>query len=309
MLRKFFPAAALVLCLPNAALAQCKIERQTTVPLTLLHNRAIVPMSINETPGQFEIDTGSDDTILSAEYAKASHVGIDRHANEQVTIGVGNKETLPAFPVHARHIQFGDIPFYDWEFTASNSEIFPSEHISGLLGRDFMHYFDIELDLTDGKMTVWRLFNCTELTPPWKGDYDTIPMKKIKGSAMTMPIWIDNAFMDVILDTGAGGLIITHTAANRAGASDARLAQDEQAGGQGLGGGFQAARHQFGTLLIGSQEIRSPYVRVDPTDTSTSGIKAYSGADGLIGLAPLHAQRLWISFGTATLFVQNGPKK
>ena len=290
------------------AFAQCKVARQTTVPLTLDHNRAIVPMAINETPGQFEVDTGSSVTVLSKDYARISHVGIDGHAGQYVMTGAGNKESLPAFNVHARHIQFGDIPFYDWEFAATDGDIPSPIAVSGLLGRDFMHYFDIEMDFQAGKLTVWRLFNCKDVHPFWTGDYDTIPMKKLHDNELTVPIWIDNTFLDVMFDTGAGGLMLTHDAANRAGATDAQLAHDTQTNGLGLGGQFTAAHHKFGTLLVGSAIFNAPNIRVDPTNTSASGIHAYGGADGLMGLGLLHADRIWVSFTTGTLFVQAAPK-
>jgi len=302
--RRLCLAFLLAAAAPAMASAQCKIQSQTKVPLTLEHGRAIVTMSINETPGRFILDTGSAVTMLTPSYVRQSHVGIDSHPGQYVYTGAGNKDALPSFNVHARHIQVGEISFQDWEFGTIQGELSSDQSISGLLGRDFMHYFDIELDFPAGKMTVWRLFNCKDVQPPWKGDYDTIPMTKIKGAALTVPIWIDNAFLDVIFDTG-GNLLLTHAAALHAGATDAQLSSDEQGHNSGIGGTFSSARHQFGMLLVGSQVFKSPEIRVDPLEISTGGVHAYSGSDGIIGLEHLHGDRMWISFGTGALFVQS----
>lgn len=299
-----FLLAVLLAAAPFGAQAGCRIQAITRVPLSFEHGRAVVSMAINETPGQFILDTGAATTMLAASYVRRSHAGIDSHPGQYVYTGAGNKDALPAFNVHARHIQIGDISFQDWEFGALPGELSEDGSVSGLLGRDFMHYFDMELDFPAGKMTVWRLYDCKDVAPPWKGDYDTIPMTKIKDTALTVPIWIDNAFLDVIFDTG-GSLLLTHAAALRAGATNAQLARDEQAEGRGIGGDFSSARHQFGMLLVGRGQFKSPEIPVDPLPVSTIGAYAYSGTDGLIGLEHFRGDRLWISFGTSALFVQS----
>jgi predicted aspartyl protease len=300
--KRFLSSLALALSLtPSLAAAQCKISRAASMPLTMKHGRAFVPVSINETEGQFQIDTGAGETVLSDAFVRATHVGIDRHAGQYYMAGAGGRETLPAFHVHARHIEIGGISFQDWEFAATDMHM----GADGLLGRDFLHYFDLELDMAAGRATLWRLFGCKDVQPPWKGDYDTIPLKKIGSvGALSLPIWIDNAFLNVMFDTGAGGLLLTQGAAERAGASAAQLASAQRVKGLGIGGGFETIPHKFGMLLVGSEVFNAPVIEVDPAATDADGARQYGGADGIVGLDLIRADRVWISFTTGNLFVQ-----
>jgi predicted aspartyl protease len=273
------------------------------VPLTMTDGYAIIDMSMNEHPGKFEVDTGAQATVLQSAYALASHVGLDRHAGESTLVGAGGEQTLPIWHAHVRQTEIGELKFSDWEFPVLTQKLPSPSPIDGLLGTDFLHYFDIELDIPAGKMSLWRLSGCTDIEPPWHGTHDAIDLKPTKGSQVSMPIWIDNAFLDVILDTGAGGLLLTRDAANRAGATDAQLASDKAAQASGVGGGFTATRHTFKTLLIGSAEYDAPNIEVDANFNRANG-EAYSGRDGILGLGYFKADRIWISFTTHTLFLQ-----
>ena len=163
---------------------------------------------------------------------------------------------------------------------------------------DFLHYFDVDIDLTAGTLTVWRLADCKDIHPEWKGDYDAIPLKHTARQKVTMPIFIDNAFLDVVFDTGAGGAWLTHDAAGKAGATDAMLAKDTEAGAVGVGGDFPAVKHRFQLMLVGSAQFPNPTIRVE----SETGRREY--ADGLVDWRFLHARKIWISYATDTLFVQ-----
>ena len=77
---------------------------------------------------------------------------------------------------HARHIQIGGISFQDWEFPVVNERLPSASPIDGLLGADFLHYFDIDIDLQGHTLTLWRLTGCSDIHPEWKGEYDAIPL-------------------------------------------------------------------------------------------------------------------------------------
>jgi predicted aspartyl protease len=298
--------ASLISLLLAAAPAQatCTLGHVATVPLTVTDGRAIIEMSVNDHPGKFELDTGAEDTILQSDYALASHVGLDRHAGQLTLVGAGGRQTLPIWRAHVRQTEIGELKFSDWEYPVLNGRLPSPVPIDGLLGADFLHYFDIELDAPAGKMSLWRLSGCTDIEPPWHGTHDAIELKPTKGGQASMPIWIDNAFLDVLLDTGAGGLLLTRDAANRAGATDAQLAADKAAQASGVGGGFTATGHAFKTLLIGSAEFDRPTIDVDANFNRAAG-EAYSGRDGILGLGYFKADKIWISFTTHTLFLQS----
>ena len=297
---RWLPLTALAASLSLGPAAACTLTSLTTVPLTIVGSRLYVPVSMNETPGLFMLDTGSQQTVMTGAFGAQSHVGLDRHAGRETISGVGGRETLPINMAHVRRIDVGKIAFNDWEFPVLAAEaggLGGIEH-DGVLGMDFLHYFDIEIDLAAGTLTIWRLSDCKDIHPEWKGDYDSIPLKHTARQKVTMPIFIDNAFLDVEFDTGAGGAWLTHDAAAKAGATDAMLAKDSEAGAGGFGGHVPAVRHRFQLLLVGSGQFPNPTIVVE---RETSG-RDY--ADGLVGWRFLNARKIWISYATDTLFVQ-----
>jgi predicted aspartyl protease len=286
------------------AAAACKLGLATTLPLTIAGPRLYVPVSVNETEGLFLVDTGAGETILTGAFAKKSGVGL-LEAPVQYTIpGVGGRETLPIMKAHTRRVDIGTISFPDWAFFVVPTEaggLGKTEH-DGILGMDFMHYFDIDVDVEARKLSFWRVTGCTDIHPVWQGDYDAIPLKHTAGQNVRLPMFIDNAFLDIVLDTGAAGIVLTHGAALQAGATDAQLAHDPDPQSGGIGGKFPAVLHHFKLMLVGKAEFDNPAIVVE-TETHTSFY-----ADGLMDWRYLKPKKFWLSYATNTLFVQSAPK-
>jgi predicted aspartyl protease len=289
---------------PRPAAATCTLTNLTTLPLTTVGGHIYVPVSINETEGLFLLDTGAATTILTGDFAARAHVGMDTHAGRSVLSGVGDRETLPVNQAHARRTDIGKISFPDWEYIVLPQQAggIGATERDGILGMDFLHFVDIDIDFQANTVTLWRLQGCTDIHPEWQGDYDAIPLKHTAGQNVTMPIFVDNAFLNVTFDTGAGGFLLTREAAARAGVTDAMLNADRDAGGVGVGGRFAAVVHHFKLLLVGSGEFPNPAIAVE-----TEG-RHNSYADGLLGLRYIKPHKLWLSYATNTLFVQRAGK-
>lgn len=277
----------------------------TSVPMTISGRKIYVPVSINDTKGLFLVDTGSDETLLDESFAERAGAGLDRHAGQRIFTGAGNRGTLPVNMGHVRQTKIGEIAFPDWEYAMLDlSRLLPQDvGATGILGRDFLHFFDMEADFTANTLSFFRMTDCTDMQPPgWTGDYDAIPLKHGPRGERQMPIFIDDAYLNVTFDTGAAGLLLTRDAAEKAGATPAALESDAGGGASGLGGSFATVRHRFKLLLIGSGVYPNALLPVEDTATERDE------SDGLIGLLAFHAKKIWISFTTGTLFVQGAPK-
>jgi predicted aspartyl protease len=298
--------AALALCAAWAmplrpAAAGCTVATVAELPFRFVGNYIFVPVTMNGTTGSFLLDTGSAMTLVDSAFAQKAGVGMDNRAGQFIYRGAGNKETLPGFQGHVRITEVGAIHFQDWEYGIVDLNFQEgTTHTDGILGMDFLHYFDIGIDMPSKMLTIYRLSGCKDVYPPsWKGDYDTIPLKHTANHNLTMPVFLDNAFLDLELDSGAGsGVLLTRNAAAKAGVTDAALAQDAARRGMGIGGGFNVARHHFATFLIGSAVYNNVNLAIENERTLSSE------TDGLIGLRALNAERVWISFTTSTLFLQ-----
>jgi predicted aspartyl protease len=304
-MRRLFIAVWFVLAAGHAQAGTCTVGKLTTVPATLIGPKVYVPIRMNETTGLFLLDTGSSETLINAKFASEAGANMDRHAGEYVYRGAGNKETLPVFKGHIRMTHIGDIHYQDWEYGIVDlGGVAPDgQPMGGILGMDFMHYFDVEIDFAAKTVAFYRLSGCTDMRPPaWAGDFDAIPLKHTAGHNLTLPVFLDNAYLDMIFDTGAGHILVSRDAAARAGADEAALAHDVTGKGRGIAGNFAIARHHFKLLLIGG----GVYPDVDLAIENERSQKEET--DGLVGLAAFKARRIWISFTTNTLFVQGAPK-
>ncbi|HTZ70862.1 MAG TPA: retropepsin-like aspartic protease [Acetobacteraceae bacterium] len=280
----------------------------TAMPMTVTQGRLYVPVTMNDVDGSFMLDTGAEFTLLGPDFAARAHAGIDVKAgrdNGRLQIsGAGGRGTVTLNEAHVRETKIGGIAFPDWEYPVlppSAASVMPGGR-DGLLGMDFLHYFDLDLDFKAGTLKLWRLSGCTDIHPTWQGDYDSIPLKHTGHQGVTMPIFIDNAFLDVQFDTGAGSLLLSRDAAAAAGVTDAMLAADPPANNAGIGGGFPAVMHQFQLLLIGSRQFHKPVITVE-TERHRTGY-----GDGLLGLRFLQPTKIWLSYATNTLFMQYAGK-
>ena len=283
------------------AVAGCSASHVADAPLTFDDGFIFVPLAMNGTTGNFLLDSGSAETLVDSVYAGRATVGLDRHAGTFTYRGAGNKETLPAFHGHVRMTEFGILHFQDWEYAILDLSWLATGRVKadGILGMDFLHYFDVAIDFQKRTVSLYRLSDCKDIAPPWKGDYDSIPLKHTPSHNVTLPVFVDDALLDMTFDTGAGsGVLLTRDAAARAGADEAALARDAAGHSLGIGGEFHVVRHRFASFLLGSAVYKDHVLAVE-NERSEVG-----ETDGLIGLGPLDAQRIWISFATSTLFVQ-----
>jgi predicted aspartyl protease len=287
--------------LAGAAWAECRVEHDADVPITMVNGYVYLPVTMNGETGNFLLDTGSSETLVDSAFASRAGVGMDRHAGEFVYRGAGNKETLPGFHGHVRITEVGKIRFQDWEYGMLDlSRLSHSgARKDGILGMDFLHYFQIALDFPGKTLSLYRLSGCGDIAPPWKKDYDAIPLSHTPSHKVTIPVFVDNALLNLEFDTGAGGgVLLTRDAAAKAGVDESAIAKDKVTTGTGLAGGFNVAHHRFGLFLVGSAVYKDHVLGIE-NERSERG-----ETDGLVGLGPLDAERVWLSFSTNTLFVQ-----
>ncbi len=298
VLRLLLPALLPLAPLPAAA--ECTLANVATLPLTQTDQHIYVPISMNGTPALFMLDTGSERTILTGAYAARAHVGLDMHAPRIVYSGVGDRQTLPVNQAHVRITNVGELGFQDWEYVVLPPEAggLGQTERDGILGMDFLHFFDIDIDFHANTVKLWRLSGCSDIHPEWKGDYDAIPIQHNAHQSVTMPIMVDNSFFDVVFDTGSPALVLSHDAGLSAGVTDAQLAADREAGGHGFGGHFPAVVHRFKLLAVGSGQFTNPDIIVE-TESHRTGY-----GEGLLGLRYLRPHKVWVSYATNTLFVQ-----
>ena len=297
------------LALAAPAAAGCAAARVGELPLTVWHTRLFVPLSVNGTAGNFLLDTGAAHSVIDEGFAARAGVQWDRHQPVFVLSGFGG-ETLPVRAGHLRMLDFAGMEVPDREMPMHDFSGVPAPDggaIAGLLGADLLDLFDVELDPAAGKLALWRLAGCHDIAPlHWTGDYASIPMRRTGDKQLKIPIWLDGADLEATLDTGAPDLYLSRAAALQAGATSQRLAQDPLIETGGIAGVAPRRRHRFDMLLVGRDEYHNVHALV--SEAPPHGGSSIDQVDALLGLPILLGHRVWLSYGTGTLFLQKLPE-
>ena len=285
----------------SPAARACTMAQVADVPLTLFENKLFVPVTVNGTAQRLAIDTGADVTVLST--AVARRLGIEHDFDHTVELmGVGGRDNhlysglvehldLGGIRLDGRHLAIADfsMPMADGE---------PS---GGLLGGDLLASYDIDLDVPARHAGFWRVTGCDSVVPPWNTAVSAVPLTRRSSHLETLDVRVNEATVQLILDTGAPFLVLSERDAARAGVppemiENGRLVQDRGVNDTPFSGYI----HFFNDVRVGDARYQEVPTVVVP--------RSRYGMDiGLLGLMFLRQHRVWLSYATNTLFVQTAP--
>ena len=296
----------LLLGLHAAALGACSVQQRATVALQDIHGHLLVPVAVNGIASHFLLDTGAERSMVTPGAVRRLHLARDKWVATTMR-GIGGIVEHPN--ANPRSLTLGGVPLqrrtvtHDTSLTVGALPLteIAGERVSGLLGRDFLAPFDLELDARAGRLTLYTVHGCGGPFLPWKQPYVAIPSQQPIGSAMVLPVQIDGVRLQALLDTGASASLLTKRGMIRLGLTPARMAKDAAAHARGIGP--QAAithRHRFATMRIGAELMRDPQLWAAP-------VRVVPFVDMLLGADWLGTHRVWISFATSQVFVAAGP--
>jgi predicted aspartyl protease len=296
-----FRAVLALLALSCAcAQAECLKNRAALLPITLWQGKLYVPVTVNGTAETFFIDTGAATTTLSS--AVAGSLDIPRDFTRTADVfGVGGKES---------HLYIGEVESLSLAGLTLSHQDFPVADFGqrmadgltpagGLIGADILSRFDLEIDIPNRQLGLWRVTGCTDLRPDWEGEVAAVPMQIMPSRHVTVPVRIDGASLDLLLDTGSADLLLSTGAAARAGATPEILDESRQLQGYGVNErSFRAWYHIFRRLDVGREIFGDVHAVI-----VSNGRYANIG-DGLFGVEFLKRGRVWVSYSTGTFFMQ-----
>src|SRR5579883_783964 len=205
---------ALLVLLSAAAHAVCRVDPQGTVPLDIIDGHILVSVQVNDVPATFILDTGAERTLMGEDVVR--RMGIERDGwVASVVRGVGGIEQRPdALP---RSLKLAGVTLRRRTLLADNSvtvgplpvtEI-AGRTIAGLLGRDFLSVFDLDMDLPSRRLTLYSVHTCHEGFLPWDTPYAAIPATTPLGAALVVQVLVDGRVMRALIDTGASSSLVT----------------------------------------------------------------------------------------------------
>jgi len=219
-----------------SAQADCDLSG-TTLPVTMVGLKPLVPVKIEDKPLFLILDSGAFYSVLSPTSAAQLHLAL-QSAKLQLGGVAGN---AAASITAVRHFEFGGTKLTNETLLVGSSD--PGGGAAGYLGQNVLRLSDVEYDLGNGVMRLIRPKDCEHATlaywasgAPYSAinfEPDTMlflgyrSMRRgvgrldpyVAGAVSTA--YLNGIKIRVLFDTGAGNSVLTLRAAARAGITPA----------------------------------------------------------------------------------------
>lgn len=284
----------------SAPVVDCSLSMVARMPLQVEDNLLVVPAGINGKWIHLVVDSGAERTTVSD--ATAIRLALPRDA-KYVTHAVGIGGATTTTDVTVDRLVVGGVHFpvkrvAVGTFSLKNERGLDAD---GLLGADILLAFDMDIDVPNGTLTLYRSRACPAARPPWQQPAIEIQGVKALKDRLLVPIDLDGVPGMAILDTGAQGDVVGVDMVRRMGLNEQALSRDPPVRNRGTGGVSLSRLHEFRLLRIGPVAEEKPVMMVLQSD--------FGIGDALIGESFLQGRRVWISFRDRQIFVSRKPEE
>ena len=258
---------SLLLVVPLLAHAAdgCKLNRLAVLAVTMNGLRPTVEAQINGAPALFTLDSGAFWSTISPASAKQYQLRLDYGKVPGLYVkGVGGSASAAVATV--RTFTVFKVPIHDIDFIVGGSE--PGRGTVGLLGQNILRVADVEYDLAQGELALFKPENCkhAELVYWAKpGDqYNVIDIEAITPFEphTTGKVKLNGAKVRVQFDTGAAASIVGLRAAASAGVKPGDRGVEPAGYSTGIGiKPVQTWIANFPVLKIGDEEVHNARLR------------------------------------------------
>jgi predicted aspartyl protease len=268
------------------------MQAMADLPTTLDQNGLMVTGRVEGSDTSFKIDTAAQQTALTpatAELLARTGPSSGQHS------GGRHGGSGGASPVQNADV-FAEITLGNADFQRQ----VPVVNITGaggMIGGDLLGDHDIELDLPDHRVRLWRAPGCKLADLPWTGPRDAVPVEITGGKLLRVAVTLNGQKVEAVLDSEAPVSLIQTDAARRLGVTSSELGKDARVAVHDAGRGSTPARmHRFDMLTVGQDQVRNPLIGVADFQPATGEM--------VLGLDYLRNHRVWVSYRTGQLFVQ-----
>ncbi len=281
----------LVACAETPELGDCKLTPVTKMSLQRRGGLLITQVGINGQWARMIVDTGAERTTLSTQAAERLKLGRDLNRVMR-SVGVGGASQNADAVVDG--VVLGGVRFPLERVAVGTLNM--GDTADGLLGADVLLAFEMDIDVPENLVTLYRVRRCLDARPSWTEPYLEITGVSARKDRLLVPFELDGASGTAIVDTGAEATVIGVQMARRMGLTEQSMSMDRVVHLRGAGAGTATARlHWFRQLRIGPAVRQGLMLTVMPTDVGVG--------DALIGQDFLRDRRVWMSFPTRRFFV------
>jgi len=243
------------------------------VPLTYRYRHLFLPVRIGglDRPVLFLVDSGAGMTVIDSTLASAMGLPLEGKIPGAGAGGMAefHLTRMPGFSIAG--IEFSGQTAIAFP-VAGLVRTFDETEIGGILGYDFLSRFVTRIDYEKERISF---FEPDSFAP---GASEKPIEAPLAHNIFSLPVVIDRATGDFLLDTGANSSLVAGTFAEESGLVAGRRMLDTAI--RGAGGDERAALCRFDSLVIGGVTIAKPVVAIT---SSTQGISAIESVDGIIG--------------------------
>jgi hypothetical protein len=286
---------------PALVSAACVVGPRATVKLQIVGTTVLAPMEVNGISGTFILDTGAVMTTVTPDAVSHFNLALDEWTSTTLR-GVGGVERRRN--ADPRSVELGGVAMHRRSLARDATlrvmtltvRMVGERQIDGLLGRDFLSSFDLDLDFSRRTLTLYEVHDCAGRFLPWPEPYLSVAVENPAESALVVPLAVDDVPLRALLDSGASRSLVERSGMARLQLGLERLQGDRKTIGSGVGPHTVTMwQHTFRDLRVGDQSFTNPVLLVT-ADQLQPGIDMLLGADWLLG------RRVWISYATRQLF-------
>jgi predicted aspartyl protease len=281
---------------PGAHPEACSIEQTAVLAVRFVQGSILVPASINHRPAQLVVDTGASSSLLTPDAVDRLHLPADPHRSTTLHGIGGSVVTRNAL---VRSFEIGGL---DWQADSIATGELGRHYqedppVDGLLGADFLHHQDVELDIPHGRIVLWRVQHCAGDFLTWQAPHFVIPLLRYQPNRMVAHVRIDGQPVTALIDWGARFSTITIATATALGVTPGMLALDRPGSSHGVDQNeLPVHAHRFTELSIGAGTFRNIAIQVADLQVTDVGM--------LLGADYVRSRRVWLSYATEQMFVE-----
>jgi predicted aspartyl protease len=278
-----------------------------TLPLEARNDGLVTRVRLNGTEMNMLVDTGAQLTIIRA--AAAKRLKLEGTRLPIILTGIGGERYVDGF--RAKTFEIGKLHGQNLTMMVADVADLASDQtdgnsIDGILGMDFLAQYDIDLDLPENKIRLFKpIRGCHSARAALEEPLYTQPMYwqgvALVASAV-VPVGIGGRHLLALIDSGATSTAIYRNVKYRAGLTTADLARDPRSYTRGVGPRKVATvEHRVAALTIG--DITIQHLPITVMDERSD-----DQADMLLGRDFLSRVHVWLSFSSRTVVMQLPPR-
>jgi predicted aspartyl protease len=279
-----FFAGAMAASAPECPLTQLASLKFDTMP----DGRIAIPVTVEDHPLSFMVDTGGITPTINWEQAKNFGLAVKQTSRRLVGVAGSSMNAyviLNSFSVGGLHGK--GLPMYIEERGLHGAD--------GTFAPDMLKGYDVDIDFAHGTFNLFSQDHCPGKVVYWtKTGYVVVRMDLARNGHVRVPVTIDGKKIMATLDTGAVMSLIGMKAA-------ADLGIEKNTPGLKLIGdanGYQAYTYPFHWLDFGGVSVANPHIAIT-TDNFTKGL----GSDLILGVGVLRQLHLYIAYDEEKLYI------